>query len=153
MLANVLAIALSLLLSGLIGAWLTENERLLEAKRWCVDRALQLHYGWLVRVADTIRAARTPTSETRGPDDRVILVPVSAGPVVESRDCKYPVPLAHVPIRSTKADAKRQAHAYAERRVGHPLTWKRARQLLNAWERAERIAARVAEREHARHEA
>ena len=149
MVANVIAIALCLLLSGLIGAWLTENERLLEAKRWIVDRALQLHYGWLVRVADKIRAARTPTSETRGPDDRVILVPVSAGPVVESRDCKYPVPLAHVPIRSTKADAKRQAHTYAERRVGHALTWKKARQLLNEWERAERIAERASARREA----
>ena len=91
---------------------------------------------------ERIRAARTPAS--RGPDDRVILVPASAGPIVESRDTKYPVPLSHVPIRSSKADAKRAAHAYAERRAGRALSWKKARALLNEWEREERAADRAA---------
>ena len=53
-------------------------------------------------------------------------------------------PLSHVPIRSSKADAKRAAHQYAERRAGRALTWKKARQLLNEWEREERAADRAA---------
>ncbi len=49
-----------------------------------------------------------------------------------------PLPLSRMPIRSEKADAKRAAHAYAERRAGHPLSWKAARRLLNQWERLDR---------------
>ena len=144
MIANVIGLAACVIVSGLIGAWLTQGERLLEAKRWCVDRALQLYYGRIDPLVDEIRRGRRrgDALPRREADDCVILVPRSAGPVVESRDTKYPVPLSHVPIRSSKADAKRAAHAYAEQRAGRPLTWKKARQLLNAWEREERALER-----------
>jgi len=104
---------------------------------------VSLWYGLLERIQE----ARRPTRPKRDDDHLVIAVPRSMGPVVESPDTKYPVPITRVPLRSTKALAKRQAHAYAEHRVGHQLTWKKARSLLNQWEREERAAARGAESE------
>ena len=109
-----------------------------------VFRFLRWAIALRTRLVAAVRAARAAASKSRAPDDRVILVPASAGPVVESRDTKYPVPLSHVPVRSSKADAKRAAHQYAERRAGRALTWKKARQLLNEWEREERAADRAA---------
>jgi hypothetical protein len=112
-----------------------------ELLAWSIDRALELWH----RTLRGIRAARQPVSDIgRDPNHRVILLPRSAGPVVISRDCKYPQPLSRVPIRSEKADAKKKAKAYAEQRAGRPLTWKRARQLLNHWGREDKRAADLA---------
>jgi hypothetical protein len=112
-----------------------------EILAWLTDRALEIWH----RTLRGINAARQPVNEIgRDPNHRVILLPRSAGPVVVSRDCKYPVPLSRVPIRSEKADAKKKAKAYAEHRAGRPLTWKRARQLLNHWGRLDKEAAELA---------
>lgn len=40
-----------------------------------------------------------------------------------------------VPLRSTKRDAKRAAHAYAKELTGRDISWKKARQLLARLER------------------
>jgi hypothetical protein len=110
-------------------------ERVLEIKYWIVDKTLDYYYR-LVRAFDV---ARKPIHKVgRDGDSRVILVPRSAGPVIESPDSKYPQPLTRIPIRSTKAAAKKAAHTYAEQRAGRPLSWKRARQLLNQWGREEK---------------
>jgi hypothetical protein len=92
-------------------------EKVLDAKRWAVDRALEIYH----RALRGIRAARQPVAEIgRDSDHRVILVPRSAGPVIESPDCKHPQPITRVPIRSSKAAAKRGAHRYFEQRAGRP---------------------------------
>lgn len=71
-----------------------------------------------------------------------ILIPAN-DPLVTSRatgGSANPLPLSHMPIRSLKADAKRAAHEYAERRAGRALSWKAARKLMGQWERLEREA-------------
>lgn len=40
------------------------------------------------------------------------------------------------PIRASHRDAQREVHAYAERLAGRPLSWKAARKLLKARQRA-----------------
>jgi hypothetical protein len=128
-----LGIALMVLAAFVAGFYYFE--RVLDIKYWIVDKTLDYYY-WLVRAIDV---ARKPIHEVgRDDDSRVILVPRSAGPVIESPDSKYPQPLTRIPIRSTKALAKKHAHQYAERRAGRPLSWKRARQLLNQWGREEK---------------
>lgn len=57
------------------------------------------------------------------------------------------MPMHRIPLRSTKADAKRAMHERMKRMVGDQnLTWKRARQIANALEREQRAE----ERERAR---
>lgn len=41
-------------------------------------------------------------------------------------------------IGSTRADAKRNAHAYVERRLGYKVTWKAARKQLKRWSHLEK---------------
>ena len=91
---------------------------------------IRARWAWL---AAEVKAARSGT--TRGSDDRVILVPATAGPVVESRDIKTPLPITHVPARSTKANAKRIAHLAAEEHSGRKMTWAQARKYLLKLER------------------
>lgn len=45
------------------------------------------------------------------------------------------------PIRSTKADAKRQAHEYAKDIAGRDISWKKARKLLQRLDREGRASA------------
>lgn len=44
-------------------------------------------------------------------------------------------------VGSTRADSKRQAHAYVEKRLGRKVTWKYARKVLAKMARAERGVA------------
>lgn len=112
---------------------------------------------WLVAVyhdlRERIREARNPKPAPRkrpAPGETFdVLVPASAGPLVESSVSKDPLLLTQLPVHSTKADAKREAHRYAEKRAGRPLSWKAARKLLNAWGRDEREILRSMEPEYA----
>lgn len=110
---------------------------------------------WLVAVLAELRhrihEARHPKRKkfTFDPEHIPVILPPSMGPLVETQGSDHPLPLAQVPIRSTKADAKRAALAYAEHRVGHELTWKQARRLLNGWEREERAKNRELAPEYA----
>lgn len=111
---------------------------------------------WVVVLLGELRAriheARHPKKKKAAafdPDHIPVYVPQAAGPLVETPVSKDPLLLTQVPVRSTKADAKREAHAYAEKRAGHPLTWKQARRLLNAWGRKERELERSMTPEYA----
>jgi hypothetical protein len=48
------------------------------------------------------------------------------------------------PLRSSKADAKRAAHQYAEQVTGKRLSWKSARKLLARWEREGKALGAIA---------
>lgn len=116
---------------------------------------------WLVAVVHELRQAiaeaRNPTKakpKKFDPNHVPIILPPAMGPLVETTASVDPLPLASVPIRSTKADAKREALTYARKRSGKPdLAWKAARALLNKWGREERelersMAPEYAERMH-----
>ena len=47
-------------------------------------------------------------------------------------------------LRSSKADARRAAHKYAEEVAGKPLSWKSARKLLARWEREGKMKGVIA---------
>jgi hypothetical protein len=62
-------------------------------------------------------------------------------PVYETKQGHVVPRVEQVPVRSTKADGKRQALAYARQRTGNPtLTWGQARKLMKRWLREERLA-------------
>lgn len=62
-------------------------------------------------------------------------------PVYQTRQGHVVPRIDQVPVRSTKADGKRQALAYARRRTGNStLTWGQARKLMKRWLREERAA-------------
>lgn len=94
---------------------------------------------WIRRIGAAIAAARrSPQAPAFNPDRVSIYVRPEDGPVVETKHTI--VPLSRVPVTSPKANAKRMALEYARHRTGDPgLTWKRARQLMNAWGRLERM--------------
>jgi hypothetical protein len=100
--------------------------------RAVLNRLFQFWYTFIEKA----RATRGAPTKHKG--DRVIAVPRAAGPVVESPHGVHP--LSRIPHRSTKADAKRAAHKYAERVAGRPLSWKAARKLLDQLGRLERDA-------------
>lgn len=91
---------------------------------------IRVRWTWLVA---EVKAARSGQPRQKG--DVTVLVPVTAGPVVESRDLKTPLPLSRVPARSTKANAKRIAHLAAEEHSGRSMTWAQARKYLAKLER------------------
>lgn len=110
---------------------------------------------WLVAVLaelrEAIHEARHPKKKRQkfDPNHIPIILPPEMGPLVETMGSDHPMPLVQIPIRSTKADAKREAWKFAEHRVGHELTWKQARRLLNGWEREERARNRALAPEYA----
>lgn len=60
-------------------------------------------------------------------------------PVYQTRQGHIVPRVEQVPVRSTKADGKRAALAYARRRTGNPaLTWGQARKHMKRWLREER---------------
>lgn len=62
-------------------------------------------------------------------------------PVYQTRQGHIVPRVEQVPVRSTKADGKRRALAYARKRTGNPnLTWGQARKLMRRWLREERAA-------------
>lgn len=97
---------------------------------------------WLValwtELREAIYEARHPKPKKFDPEHVPVFVPPEAGPLVQTPESKDPLLLAQVPIQSTKAQAKKAAHRYAEERVGHPLPWKKARKLMAQWEREEK---------------
>ena len=50
------------------------------------------------------------------------------------------IAVKRIPLRSPNRDAQREVHAYAEQIAGRPLSWKAARKLLKAHNRAGRFA-------------
>lgn len=113
------------------------------------DRCAQRLVAMVAAVRKRIHEARNPTPREIDPDHLEVFVPAAAGPVVETPASPNPLPLSAVPVRSTKADAKRQALAYARQRTRNPdLPWKKARQLLNQWEREERAREREQDPEY-----
>lgn len=62
-------------------------------------------------------------------------------PVLVTADGVVVDRVSRVPIRSSKADGKRVALAFARERTGNPaLTWGQARKLMKRWMREERVA-------------
>lgn len=99
---------------------------------------------------ERIHEARHPKRKKFDPNHVPVFVPPQAGPLVETVASKDALLLTQVPIRSTKADAKREALAYARQRSKNPsLQWKAARRLLNQWEREEREIERSMTPEYA----
>jgi hypothetical protein len=95
--------------------------------------------GW-TRLGAAIAEARNP-AEIRVPaeplDERSIIVSKSTMKLI-TEGAGFTVSDGE-PLRSPKADAKRNALAYARKRTGNPnLSWKRARSLMNQWGREER---------------
>lgn len=100
-------------------------------------------------VVDGVKQARKvppkPSEPTPLPDGAVgvqIEYDGRLGPVVESPDIKTPLPLAQVPARSTRGDAKRHAKRVIEQRTnkGKPLTNKQVKKRIKKILRKDRDA-------------
>jgi hypothetical protein len=94
-------------------------------------RSIGAFWSWLVAEIKTARRGKVR------PKDAIVIVHPASDPVVITPHSAYALPLSRVPARSTKRDAIRIAHQFAEEHSGRTMSWGQARKYIAKLEAAE----------------